>query len=574
MGKSQISDLTIPILVFIDGLICILTARYAFEIGLDPDETWGRTRFILLTLGAILLLASSLMIFLKYRNVHLVPSFLMSEKSKILIILFHLWAVIFLIYGWFITYGTFTKWDHTSNYYSQLADAFNNRQLYLDVKPSKAILATPDPYNPENRPRQEEIWDMSLYKGRIYLYWGPLPALLIAPVQRLSSVKILDIYTDFFFYAGLLIVNSMILLKLRKDFFPNITIWNVFVCIALIGLIAPVLWALIPTTIYGTAIGAGHFFLMGGIYFILTAFDQEPSVNSKRLFLAGLFWICSIGSRALNTPSIMFLAILAAIWIARITPRPFHWTKYLQTITPLFIPLVFGAIATGWYNWARFDSPFEFGLRYQITFFNLNRDLGLTIQPDYFLPNLYVYLLQPFRLITNFPFATPIYTPELLARHNMVFPKMFFAGRMTGLLYCSPFLLVGLVHFFIKKPIVTEEKAGRLNLIYDFVLYSLVGSFLMGFLGLMFFFFGQMRYLVDVISQAAILAILGYWRLISVRQNMNSILSKLVVTISNFLLVLTICIGLLLAITSETSRMAKLNPVLLDKITESLSFEK
>jgi hypothetical protein len=30
-------------------------------------------------------------------------------------------------------------------------------------------------------------------------------------------------------------------------------------------------------------------------------------------------------------------------------------------------PLVFGAIALGWYNWARFDSPFEFGMRYQLT---------------------------------------------------------------------------------------------------------------------------------------------------------------------------------------------------------------
>lgn len=172
MGKSQISDLTIPLLVFVDGLICILTARFAFDIGFDPDETWGRTRFMLLTLGAILILTSLLMIGLKNRKVDPIGSFFKSETSKTTIVVCHLCAVIFLIYVWFITYGTFTKWDHTSNYYSQLADAFNNRRLYLDVKPSEAILASPDPYNPTNRPRQEELWDMSLYKGKIYLYWG------------------------------------------------------------------------------------------------------------------------------------------------------------------------------------------------------------------------------------------------------------------------------------------------------------------------------------------------------------------------------------------------------------------
>jgi len=96
----------------------------------------------------------------------------------------------------------------------------------------------------------------------------------------------------------------------------------------------------------------------------------------------------------------------------------------------------------------------------------------------------------------------------------------------------------------------------------------------MGFLGLLFFFFGQMRYLVDVISQITILAILGYWRLISIRQKTNSISSKLFVTVSNLLVVLTICISLLLAVTSETSRMEKLNPGLLEKIANSLSFEK
>src|SRR5258706_2202887 len=568
-------DSIIPILLLLDGLIFILASIFAHTLGLDPDTAWGGTRFVALTLGIILISISFLMTILKKRGTDLVRLFLSSETHRTMIVLCHLWAIIFVIYAWFITYGTFIKWDHTSNYYSQLAEAFNHRQLYLDLKPSDSILARPDPYDPANRPRQEQVWDMSLYKGRIFLYWGPVPALLIAPIQQFFHVKILDIFINFFFYAGLVIVNSMILLKLRINFFPDISVWNLLVCIVLVGLIAPVLWALIPSTIYGTAVGAGHFFLMGGIYFALAAFDQKPSINGRMLFLAGLFLTCSVDSSALNIPSVLFLVILTAVWIAKLSPPPFNLTKYIQAAIPLFIPLIFGAIATSWYNWARFDSPLEFGLRYQITFFNLNKDLNLTFQPDYFLLNLYVYLLQPFSPIPRFPFAIPIYTPDMLGGYGIVPPKMFFAGRMTGLLFSAPFLLLGLVHLFIKRPVSTGEKLDSWDApVYDFVIYSLAGSFLLGFIGLMFFFFGQMRYLVDVISQITILSILGYWNLISIKQKTNSISSKLLITVSNLLIVATICIGLLLGVTSETSRLQKFNPLLLEKITNSLSFQK
>lgn len=568
MKKKQISDIIIFLLIVIDGFLCILIARFAFEIGLDSDQTWGRIRFILLATGLILILMALLMIVLKSPKNNRTWLFRTSATVETFIMMGHLWVVIFLIYVWFVTYGTFTNWDHTSNYYSQLSNAFNNGRLYLDVKPCEAILDMTDPYNPENRPCQEEIWDMSLYKERIYLYWGPVPALLISPIQLLFNLKITDIFLDFFFYAGLVIVNSMLILKLRKNFFPNISMLNVFCCIVLISLISPVLWALIPATIYGTAIGAGNFFLMGGVYFALIAFEQNPFIDSKRLFLAGLMWTCSVGSRALNAPSIVLLAVLTAIWVVKMAPGPYNWRQYTRMIFPLFIPLIFGAIAMGWYNWARFGSPLEFGLRYQITFFNLNRDLVFTFQPDYFFLNLYVYFFQPFKLISSFPFIIPIYSPVIFAEHNIIPVKMYFAGRMTGLLFCAPFLLLVLVHFFVKKHVRTA------NPVYGFVVYGLTSSSLMGFWGLMFFFFGQMRYLVDIISQTTLLAILGYWHLISFGQKRKSIFLKLLVAASNGLLLFSVCAGLLLGITSETSRMEKLNPVLLDKISSSLSFEK
>jgi hypothetical protein len=569
MGKKPISDLVIPILLLIDGLIFALMAIFAHEIGLDPNIAWGRTRYILFLLGALLISVSILLNYFK-RKTSLIDSALKSETVNTLFLLGHLWAFIFIVYAWFITFGNFTTWNHSTRYYSQLAEAFSKGQLYVDQSPGQAMLEAQDPYSPITRPVfEDEVWDLSLYKGKLYLYWGPVPALLITPIQLLLHKNIADIFLVYFFSAGLLIFNSLIILKLWREFFPNLPAWNIFICIPLIGLILPILWSINIPDVYEAAIGAGQFFLIGGFYFILLAFENNSSVNKWGLFWAGLFWACSVGSRAINTLSVIFLAAFVALWILKNLTRPIHWGKYLQVIAPLFIPLIIGAIAIGWYNWARFDSPLEFGLRYQITIYNLNKQMNLVFKPEYFLPNLYGYIFQPFEFISRFPFIQPITGSDILNKLNMP-SYLYAAGRVTGLLFCAPFLVLSLIHLFpkSKKELSVNTKP------YNFLIYLLAGSLLIGFLTILFYFFGQMRFLVDIISQITLLAIIGYWESISRNQKRNSISSKYFTSLANLLIVVTICISFLLAFSSETSRMEKLNPLLIEKINNFLVISK
>ena len=566
MQKSPVSDFVIPTLLVIDGLICVLMAVFAHDIGVDPNITWGRARYFLILLGTLLIFSFLILNYFKRIN-SFVESVIKSENVKTVFLVGHLWISILVIYAWFITFGNFTTWNHSTQYYTQLADAFGKGQLYVDRLPGQAMLEAQDPYSPITRPVfEDEVWDLSLYKGRLYLYWGPVPALLITPIQILLDKKIADIFLVYFFSAGLLIFNSLIILKLRQKFFPNIPAWNVFICIPLIGLILPILWSINIPDVYEAAIGAGQFFLIGGFYFVLSAFEQDSFIDKQKLFWAGLFWACSVGSRAINTLSVIFLAAFVALWIIRNLPRPVNWVKYLQTILPLFIPLVIGAIAIGWYNWARFDSPLEFGLRYQITIYNLNKQMELVFKPDYFLPNLYGYILQPFEFVSKFPFIQPITGSGILNKLNMAPPYLYAAGRVTGLLFCAPFLVLSLIHLFPNRKKGLSDHAKP----YNFPVYLLAGSFLISLLTLLFYFFGQMRFLVDTISQITLLAIIGYWELISRRQKRNSSPLKYFTGLANLLIVATICISFLLAFSSETSRMERLNPLLIEKINNFL----
>ncbi|NJN80219.1 MAG: hypothetical protein HC797_06990 [Anaerolineales bacterium] len=68
-----------------------------------------------------------------------------------------------------------------------------------------------------------------------------------------------------------------------------------------------------------------------------------------------------------------------------------------------------------------------------------------------------------------------------------------------------------------------------------------------------------MRFLVDLISQATLLAIIGYWL---VMRNSKKVFNHL----ANFLVIVTLVTSILLSFSSETSRIEKLNPELIQKI--------
>jgi len=568
-GTFRMTDLVIPGLVFIDGLALVLAAIFAHELRLDADTTWGGARVILLFLGLILI---SIAAFFNYslhkRNTFFAPR-LTSETVKVLFSLAHIWVIVCVVYIWFITYGTWTTWNHTTGYYDLLAKAFDRGQLNVDINPGPALLSVPNPYDPAYRPFfNGDIWDMSLYKGKLYLYWGPVPALLIAPLKLFIQSKITDNYLVFAFLAGLLVFDSLILVKLRKNIFPKIPAWHIFPAVLLVGLAAPILWSVSSPRVYEAAVASGQLFLMGGIYFVLSALDQAGKIGKVQLFLAGLCWVCSVGSRAMDALMVIFLAGLVVLWLARSGGGPISRRNLIEGIGALMLPLIIGALAIAGYNWARFDSPLEFGLRYQITILDINRQGGLLFLPRYFFPNFYVYLLRPFEVAAKFPFLYPTTPGDLIELHRSS-SGIYFAGRMTGLLFCAPFLVFSLVH--LHRGLPQKHKAAGSAFSYNLVTLLLAGTFVIGFLSLAFFYFGQMRYLLDVISPLAILAVLGYWKMIAAWQGSNPIRYNLLRGFANLLIVATICASVLLAFSGDYDRFKSLNPVLFERIAGLLT---
>lgn len=199
--------------------------------------------------------------------------------------------------------------------------------------------------------------------------------------------------------------------------------------------------------------------------------------------------------------------------------RPINWIKIPQLISSLFIPLMIGAVAIGWYNWVRFDSRLNLDCAIRLLFSTLNKQMGLVFQPDYFLPNLYGYVFQPFEFIARFPFIQPINGSGILNRLMLTPPYLYAAGRVTGLLFCAPFLLLSLVHLFSSHKSTLPDRPKS----HSFPIYLLLGSFFNWFSHHLILFLRSMRFLVDIISQITLLAVMGYWKLIYVKKSKDRI---------------------------------------------------
>lgn len=515
---------------------------FANQLGLDKDPVWGGKRFFLFFIG-LLILAVSLL----YRENNLVGQAFHTPIGRIYLSVGLLSSLVIIVYIWFISAGLWTSWPNETSYYDLLASAFSHGQLAVEVEPDPALLTMENVYEPSNREGISVLWDASLYKGKYYLYWGPAPALFLATFKIFSEQEVGDKVITFVFAVCAFIFTVLLILELWKKHFLETPLWALLSAIAFAGLVTPILYILIEARIYEAAIIAGQFFLVGGMYWLFTAFNRPSKV---RLTLAGTFLALAVGSRTTLTFSVAFLALMALIWALK-TQRE----KFTSFIIAFTLPLMFGAIGYISYNYARFNAFTEFGLRYQLTSYNLHELLGETFSPSYIAPNLYKTLLNPIEVRGIFPYIIPNRWagPDWLEGE---YPKFYLllAEAITGIFAASPFM----VFAFLAG--MNKDKNFR------WILIALTGSASLIFLMLQFFFFTTMRYLLDLVPTLSLLAVTGFWQAL-IQLKTRPIARWIYSIVALTLLIYTIALALILPISGHLESYRVFNPALLEQIT-------
>jgi hypothetical protein len=548
--------------VFLFGLILSALALFADRFGLDHSQGWGALRISILAIGLLIVISTVIFsrITSKYARVYFLAG---------LIIL-----GVLAVYLWFISVGYWTAWPKTTNYYDMLATSFQHGQLSLQIKPDPLLLALPNPYDIYAREAQTGItylFDGSFYKGRFYLYWGPVPALILLPFKSFYPGEIGDQFLVFGFVSGLFIFQSLLILKIWRRFFDDLPAWVVWLGILLAGLSLPRTWVLNQPQIYEASIEGGQFFLIGGLFFAFEALDR-PAASIWRLGVAGIFWSAAVGSRNVLALPVIFLTLITALWLVRFHGSGATRVLAARNLIWLLLPLAVGAGLLGWYNWARFDSPFESGLRFQLSGINYREYYNDLFSVRYLLLNLRYYFLTPFRFVHGFPWIKPITTsswPPL----SIPVPIFYYAKeRVTGLLYGSPFLIFAAIALTSSisrlLPSRNNDSGSIANSeggLLSWLSLGLLGITAVSLGTLLLYYYCTMRFIDDFIPALSLLAVLGFWqgyRFLSQRSSIRFIYAFIFVGLS----VYTLTAGTLLGISSYTERFRYLNPALFDKM--------
>ena len=174
------------------------------------------------------------------------------------------------------------------NYYNLLSDGFLAGHLHLLVAPDPGLLALPNPYDPAvNQNLALGIHDLSLYHDKLYLYWGPTPALLLYMPFRLLGLGDLPDTTAIFLFAFVGFCFSIACLRaLAQRFAPDAPRWMLGAAAVALAFSNALPFTLRRVAIYEIAIAAGFCLSFIALYLVITGL--RDGVRLGRLGAASL----------------------------------------------------------------------------------------------------------------------------------------------------------------------------------------------------------------------------------------------------------------------------------------------
>ena len=294
-------------------------------------------------------------------------------------------------------------------YYNLLVEAFRAGQLNVKREASPGLARLADPYDPDmNYPY---VWDLhypsyelSYYKGKLYLYFGVTPALVLFwPYVALTDHYLSHRTAVVIFYSLGFLAAAGLLRAVWRRYFPEVGVWAVIVGILTMGLATGILESLSRSDYHQVPVSCGFAFTMLALAASWRAL-HEPKRQIIWLLLASLAYGLAIGSR----PSLLFGVIILLVPVVqawRAATEPGSRRRVGSMLAAAVVPTVLIGLGLMLYNVLRFDNPFEFGLHYHLT--NYRNNTAQLFSLHYLWVNFRFYFLTN-AMERSFPFFAGI----------------------------------------------------------------------------------------------------------------------------------------------------------------------
>ena len=475
-------------------------------------------------------------------------------------------SIVELGYVFIASAGRWTQWPIFDTGVDYLADGFRAGHLHLSREPPVALLRQSNPFDPANR--KLWFWDASLYGGHYYLYWGPVPALLLAAVKSVLRISkhLGDQYVVFGLATLQLIAGTILADRIARRVFASIPVAFVMLAVVVFGFANPTPFLLAREAIYEAAIIGGHAFLLLGLVFAFDAVWKVASRLTSNLYAAaaGIAWALALGCRITLGPAVLALARVTAFIIARRVRE--RWSRFAQSLLWLGLPVMLGVGGLLFYNELRFERWFEFGRSFQLTW------IDFPWSTSFVTANLYSYALRPLDTSCKFPFVSAAVRMGARAfPEGFSLPKDYFVDeQVAGFLVATPWTWLAPAAVLVCG--WTMTKVLRRSAAFDgpaaaraWATASLAIAGSVSFAPALCTPTATMRHMGDVAGAIVLLATLGAWSLYAAARR-TAVFRWLVVVACSALAAVTVSMGLGLGFEGYYGHFRAHNPALLDEL--------
>jgi hypothetical protein len=326
-----------------------------------------------------------------------------------------------LIFNFLVSYSVYEFRDNEKSaewikmYSHHMTNALLKKQLHLDIEVPKILSEIEKPYDDKYR-RQYGLFinwntksldtlentllgDRVYYKGKYYSYFGMVPVVILFAPYKLITGNYLPSSMGALLFASIATILLMLLWKqITQSYFKKCSYF-----FFLIGGGALYACSLIPIILVENRFhiiaqfSALAFVILGTIMLL----QAKEKLSIKLLTISSLSFCLAVACR----PSALFWSLLVPVLLwDKIASRGRHAGLPLLAI---IIPFAIVGSILAWYNYARFDSPFEFGISYMISNVNLTAldKINLIGKIHYATRMCLLTLFNPPDLDITFPFV-------------------------------------------------------------------------------------------------------------------------------------------------------------------------
>ena len=377
-------------------------------------------------------------------------------------------------------------------YYNLLVQGFRAGQLSLKKEVPPEFLRLADPYDPAAHFFYQlppyRMLDLSYYNGRLYLYFGVTPALILFwPYVALTGHYLFHSHAVVIFCAIGFLASVGLLRALWRRYFAEVSAWVVAACALALGLATSLPLLLPRSDVYEVAISCGYMLTMLALAAIWCAL-HEPERRWRWLAAASVAYGLAVGAR----PTLLFGAVILLVPVAQ------SWRERRQVwrlLPAALAPIALVGLGLMLYNMQRFGSPFEFGRRYQLNGENMLTQQFLS--PHFLWSNFRAYFLEPARWSSQSPF---VHSPAAPA----VPIGQVEAQDPFGVLFNVP-----LVWLALAAPLAWRDRSEQTGSILCWFITAMALLFGICASTIEFFESAASRYEVDFLPALLLLAVVG-----------------------------------------------------------------